>query len=1151
MRPFVHLHTHSEYSLLDGFSRINDLVAKAKANNMPALAITDHGNMFGAIRLYNACRKAGIKPILGCELYVTPGEMTEPSPAGTKDKKTNYHLVLLAKNQTGYENLCRLVSQSYEHGFHGRPRVDKKCLATHSDGLICLTACLGGEVPQRLLHEGPEAALAAAKWLRDTYGPENFFIEIQNHFQPKNEQVIPALVDIAEKLGVEVVATNDSHYTHQSDWEAHDVLICIQTNSAKSDPDRWRFPPGGHHYFKNGDEMAAAMQGYEYAVDNTIKIADMIDLELKEEYQLPLFDIPENHTINSYFVEVVNQGFEERRRTVLEPLEAKGTLRKPWPDYYDRLKQEIDVINDMGFPGYFLITWDFIRKAKEMGVPVGPGRGSAAGSLVAYSLQITDVDPLQYDLLFERFLNQERVTMPDVDIDFCQDRRGEVIDYVTEKYGRKNVCQIVTYGTMKARMVIKDVGRALGFSPAETNKIAKLVPEDLGITLTKALEQSPDFRDLFERDPRAKELIELSIKLEGLSRNTGVHAAGVIIAPGDVTDWAPLYRDPKKGTVCVQYAKDEAEQIGLLKMDFLGLKTLTVISTTLEIIKTTTGEEVDLNTITDFNDEKTYGLFCRGETDGVFQFESDGMKNLLIRLGPKRFEDFIALNALYRPGPLGSGMVDTFIEGAHGAESTYELDVLEDILAETYGVILYQEQVMKIAQVVGGFSLAEADLLRRAMGKKKEEIMVQKKKEFLAGAAKQNYPEKVCAGLFDKMAEFAKYGFNKSHSAAYALVAYQTAYLKANYPVQFMAALLTLDKDNTDKVVNYVDKIRGANIEILPPDINKSWDKFTVEGQAIRFALGAIKGIGDAALESIMVTKRETEIDSFKAFFEKVDLRKINKKVVEQLVKSGAFDFTGHTRKGMYAAIEELLAWGSKMQKEALGGQTNLFGERIAEQCAVVIDRDAWDAREKLIYEKETLGIYISGHPLDIYRQLLDKHTSCHTRDLEHMSEGSEAIIGGQVVTSRKITTKKGDLMAFMTLEDYQGMAEFTIFPRTYNKVREMLESGRMLIVKGEVQFRNEKVNVLVQEIHDLATWSRNKVRSCVFRFRTQDVDDDKLQRLYDHLEVNRGKCEVYFEVDVDDKYRTIIRANHKIDPGHALSQFTTNNPVFKTLLRY
>lgn len=1142
--------------MLDGFSRIKELVAKAVEYQMPALALTDHGNMFGAIVFHNACKAAGIKGILGCEVYVATTPLDSPASKSAAEKrpfKENYHLVLLVKNQTGYQNLCKLVSAGYTKGFQQKPRVDRTLLERYSEGLICLTACLGGEVPQLLLQGNDQKARETALWLRDTYGAENFFIELQNHGTEKNQLVLPKLVALAREIGVRVVASNDCHYTNQADWKFHDVLICIQTNSQKNDEKRWRFPKGGQFYFKNGDEMYALFPDLQEACDNTLVIADMVEFELKTQYQLPEFDTPDGYDLQTYLERVARDGFAKRREIVLDKLQSDGRLRYGWDVYEERLKMEIEVINYMGFPGYFLITWDFIRKAKEMGVPVGPGRGSAAGSLVAYCLEITDLDPLQYDLLFERFLNRERISMPDVDIDFCQYRRGEVIDYVTEKYGRENVCQIVTYGAMKAKLVVKDVGRTLSFSPVETNRITKLIPDDLGITLPKALESAPDFKELYNADERVRELIDISIKLEGLSRNTGVHAAGVIIAPGDVTGWAPIYKDAKKGTISVQYAKDEAEQIGLLKMDFLGLKTLTVIDITLKIIKETLGVDVDLNTITSFDDKKTYELFCRGETDGVFQFESDGMKNLLIKLGPKRFEDFIALNALYRPGPLGSGMVDVFINGAHGAKVQYDLPELEEVLDETYGVILYQEQVMRIAQMIGGFSLAEADLLRRAMGKKKESIMIQKKLEFLEGAKRNGYPEDKCAAIFDKMAEFAKYGFNKSHSAAYSLISYQTAYLKANYPVQFMAALLTLDKDNTDKVVNYVEKCRQKGIRMLPPDLRLARERFSPEGNnAIRFALAAIKGLGDTALESIMNSKERQSLESFSAFFERMELKKINRKVVEQLVKAGSFDFAGLPRKAMCDAIEEMLAWGTRIQKESVAGQQGLFASAETITCSVKIGDQEWEAKERLDLEKEALGIYLSGHPLESYRDLLSKHATCYTNDLDRLPDGSEAVIGGLVQGVRKIPTKKGDQMAFLTIEDFRGVCECVVFPRTYEQCREKLVEGKMLVVKGKLQMRNDRPNILVDSLDDLGDWEAKKVRSCVFQFHVEDVTEKHLKALETFLESSHGECQVFFEVYLENRYRTVVKPeNATIEPGRNLTVFTQANPVFKTLLRY
>jgi len=1157
MQPFVHLHTHSEYSLLDGHSRISDLAKKAAANNMPALAITDHGNMFGAVTQYNACKKHGIKPIIGCEVYIAKESRhtrikRERDP--NKRVKNDFHLVLLCKNDTGYRNLCKMVSLGFTEGFYYKPRIDRELLEKYHEGLICATACLGGQVNQSLLRHDLDEAMDTARWMRDIFGPENFFIEIQNHHQKAEIEVIAPNAEIAKKLGVGLVATNDSHYTNAEDWEAHDLLLCLQSKNQMDNPNRWRFPPGGQFYFKTGDEMVDLFREYPEAIENTLKISEMCNLELNPngEYQIPIFDVPPGHTDATYFAEISREGLEDRMKQIRK-LADEGKLRHDISEYEARLDEEIEVINQMGFPGYFLITWDFIKHAREAGIPVGPGRGSAAGSLVAYALQITDIDPLQYDLLFERFLNKERVTMPDIDIDFCKARRGEVIDYVTHKYGQENVCQIITYGSMNAKMALKDVGRALGFQPSEMNRIAKLVPEELKMTIHKALDQNPEFKEVYDNGEREKQLIDMSATVEGLSRNTGVHAAGVIIAPKPVTEFAPIYRD-KKNVTCIQYAKEEAEEIGLLKFDFLGLKTLTTISTALELIEETTGETIDLEKVKTFDDPKTYELFCKGETDGIFQFESDGMKNLLVRLGPKRFEDFIALNALYRPGPLGSGMVDQFIDCAHGAEIHYELPELESILEETYGVILYQEQVMKIAQLIGGFSLGEADLLRRAMGKKKQEIMEKKKIEFLKGAKERNFPEDVCGQIFDKMAEFAKYGFNKSHSAAYALVAYQTAYLKANYPVQFMAALLTMDKDVTDKVVAYMEKCRQMHIKVLPPDVRLSKASFSVEeGNAIRFGLGAIKGIGGAALDALLHLTQENEVNTFYEFFEKIDIRSINKTVVGQLVKAGAFDFCGQTRQGMFEAIEAMLSWGASVQKEADSAQECLFADLNSSQmCSVKLLETEWDQSEKLAYEKETLGFYMSGHPLDPYRSLFQKNTTCSTQTIANIQSGSEVIIGGQVHALRKHTTKKGDPMAFMSFEDFHGTLDVTVFPRSYEKFKHLFQVDKALILKGKVDIRDDKVQLLLDEALDLEDWEIDQIRTCVFSFNTEKVGEEDLRNLYSHMAANRGSCRVLLEIQVDDRYRTVISPDpNGIQPGPSLAEFLKQNACFQTRFMY
>jgi DNA polymerase-3 subunit alpha len=1047
-----------------------------------------------------------------------------------------------------------MVSLGYTEGFYYKPRIDRELLEKYHEGLICATACLGGEVNQHLLRGEFDEALETACWLRNVFGPENFFIEIQNHQMKSEIEIIPPNAEIARKLEVGLLATNDSHYTNAEDWEAHDLLLCLQTKNQMNNPNRWRFPPGGQFYFKTGDEMAHLFKDYPKAIENSLKIAEMCNLDLifKDQYHIPVFDVPPGHTDSSYFAEISREGLEDRMK-VLKKLAAQGKLRHPLEDYTTRLEEEIKVINEMGFPGYFLITWDFIKHARETQVPVGPGRGSAAGSLVAYALQITDIDPLQYDLLFERFLNKERISMPDIDIDFCKAKRGEVIDYVTRKYGSENVCQIITYGSMNAKMALKDVGRAMGFTPTETNRIAKLIPEELKMTLEKALEKSPDFKEVYEGGEREKQLIDMSKTIEGLSRNTGVHAAGVIIAPKPVTDFAPVYRD-KKNVTCIQYAKEESEDIGLLKFDFLGLKTLTTISTALELIEETLGETVVLEDLKSFDDPKTYELFAKGETDGVFQFESDGMKNILIRLGPKRFEDFIALNALYRPGPLGSGMVDQFIEGAHGAKIPYELPELEPILEETYGVILYQEQVMKIAQLIGGFSLGEADLLRRAMGKKKTEIMTQKKDEFLAGAKERGYPLEVCSHIFDKMAEFAKYGFNKSHSAAYSLVAYQTAYLKANYPVQFMAAILTMDKDDTDKVVAYIEKCKQMGIRVLPPDIRYSKSSFSVElvdneTQVIRFGLGAIKGIGGAAMEALLELTRDHKIKTYHEFFEKVNVKSINKTVVGQLIKGGAFDFAGLTRRAMFETVEDMLSWGTSIQKDQDSAQETLFADLSGEaMCYVKFHKKKWELGEMLAYEKQTLGFYVSGHPLDPYRALFQKNTTCSTRSFNGLQQGTEVIIGGMVQSLRTIQTKKGDAMAFINFEDVFGTMDVTVFPRSYEKYRHFFQIDKALILKGKVEIKDDKHQMILNEAIDLEDWEIDQIRNCYFSFDSRNVTEEDLLSLNKHLLANRGSCQVYLEISVDGQYQTVVHPQTGgIQPGPSLAEFLKKNTCFKT----
>ncbi len=927
---FVHLHLHSQYSLLDGAIKIADLIQRARDYRMPALAITDHGNMFGAIEFYLKAREAGIKPIIGCEVYVAPGSRFDKANA-RGSSEASYHFILLCQNLTGYRNLCHLLSAGYREGFYYKPRIDWKLLAERNEGLIALTACLGGEIPTLIrlgrFDEARERTAAMAK----IFDHGRLYLELQENHIPEQTPVNKGLIALSEELHLPLVATNDCHYLTREDAFAHEVLLCIQTGKTMDDPNRMRFQ-NNEFYVKTPAEMAELFKHVPQALANTVQIAERCNLELDfKTYHFPQYEKPSGKSLDEVLEEMARAGLERRL----------GEIRKVRPDfsatstqgYAERLELELTCIKQMGFPGYLLIVADFINWAKDHDIPVGPGRGSAAGSLVAYALRITDIDPMPYHLLFERFLNPERVSMPDIDVDFCIYGREKVIEYVREKYGSDNVAQIITFGTMQAKGVIRDVGRALNMPYGEVDKIAKLVPTVLNITLKDALQQEPKLRELVEKDPKVKELFSIALALEGLTRHASTHAAGVVVTPRPLPEYLPLYTDPKSGGQVTQYAMSYVEKIGLVKFDFLGLKNLTVIDNAVKLIRADKAPDLDTATLP-YDDAEAYQLLQAGNTTGVFQLESSGMKELLVKLKPSCFEDIIAVCALYRPGPLGSGMVDDFIQRKHGKKKiTYDFPQLEPILKDTYGVIVYQEQVMQIAQVLGGYSLGGADLLRRAMGKKKPEEMAKQKEIFLDGAKKNKLEPKKAEAVFDLMAKFAEYGFNKSHSAAYALIAYQTAYLKAHYPVEFMAALLTEDMENTDKVIKNISEVRAMGIEVLPPDINASNSSFAVHDRSIRFGLGAVKGVGAAALESIIDVRQEKKFHSLHDFCERVDLRKVNKKVVEALVKCGAFDSLNGHRAQYMAVLEEAMEMGQKMQREKAAGQESLFGaEEIVSQ---------------------------------------------------------------------------------------------------------------------------------------------------------------------------------------------------------------------------
>src|SRR5688572_16741501 len=975
MSEFVHLHLHSEYSLLDGACRIEELLDKAVELEMPAMAITEHGNMFSSIVFHDQARKRGINPILGCEVYVAPGDRRTKS--GTPGETAN-HLVLLAETNEGYHNLIKLVSTWYTEGIYYKPRIDKALLAQYAKWLIGLSSCLKGEVATGIRTEQQQKAINAAAAYRDILGKNNFFLEMQYQGIDDQRTVNIGLQPIARDLGIDLVVTNDVHYLQNSDFKPHDILLCIGTGKTVNDTERLKYH-GDQFYLKTDAEMRAVFPDFGDAISRTVQIAARcnVDLSFKENY-LPNFDVPAGFTLDDYFEYEVRRGFEARLPK-LRDLAARGVLKHTIDEYDRRLSYEIDMIKKMKYPGYFLIVWDFIRFAREQGIPVGPGRGSAAGSLIAYCLRITDVDPIEYDLIFERFLNPERVSLPDIDIDFCERRRGEVIEYVTQKYGRENVAQIITFGTMKARAVVRDVARVMDIPYADADRVAKAIPPALDMTLEKALVESPVLKEMEQKDERVKELLAVARRLEGMTRHASVHAAGVVIAPRPLTEFVPLYKS-QKDEIVTQWAMKEVERVGLLKMDFLGLSTLTLIHDALDEIERTTGTPLDIDAIP-LDDAKTYQLFADGQTYGIFQFESSGMRELLRKAKPERLDDLIALNALYRPGPLKSGMVDDYISRKQGkTEVKYELAALAPILSDTYGVIAYQEQVMRIAAVLAGFSMGQSDVLRKAMGKKDPKVMAKQREAFMEGARSNGVNEKKATKIFDLMEYFAGYGFNKSHSTTYAWVAYQTGYLKANYPWHFMAALLTIEAANTEKLAMYLGECRDLGIPILPPDINTSQLAFTVEKTGVRFGLCAVKNVGEGAILSMLNVRKELgRIDSLFTLCEHVDQRLVNKRPLESLVKAGAFDSLAEgpvlTRRArLFAGIDRAIEHGSRSQRNRQNGTVSFFDLAQDDEAPVAIplpDAVAWTEAQQLAFEKEALGLYMSGHPLERFAEEL------------------------------------------------------------------------------------------------------------------------------------------------------------------------------------
>jgi DNA polymerase-3 subunit alpha len=1199
MSEFVHLHLHTEFSLLDGACRIDELLDEAVKLKMPALAVTEHGNMFSSVVFHDHARDRGLKPILGCEVYVAQGSRFEKSGPQTE---TN-HLVLLAETNEGYSNLIKLVSAGYTEGFYYRPRIDKGLLAQHAKGLIGLSSCLKGEVATALRTEQARPALEAAARLRDILGPDNFFLEMQYQGIEEQKVVNKGIIPLARELNLPLVATNDVHYLRQGDYQPHDILLCIGTGKTVNDAQRLRYT-GDQFFLKTAEQMAGVFAGYEDALRNTLRVAERCNVTIpKGQNHLPSFGVPDGFTLDQYFEHVVREGFAQRLGR-LQQLAAAGVLRHTIDEYERRLEYEIEMIKTMGFPGYLLIVWDFIRYARERGIPVGPGRGSAAGSLAAWCMRITDVDPIDFDLIFERFLNPERISMPDIDVDFCERRRGEVIEYVTRKYGRENVAQIITFGTMKAKAVVRDVGRALDMPYADVDRIAKQIPAALDMTLDKALAENPVLKDMAAKDPKVKEVLDIGKRLEGMSRHASVHAAGVVIAPGPITDYAPLYKG-QRDELTTQWNMKEIERVGLLKMDFLGLSTLTLIDDALKEIKRTEGIDLDVDNIP-LDDPKTYRVFQEGAAYGIFQFESSGMRELLRKAKPTRLDDLIALNALYRPGPLKSGMVDDWVERKQGKrEVKYELSQLEPILSDTYGVIAYQEQVMRIAQAVAGFTLGQADVLRKAMGKKDPKVMAKQREAFLAGARQQGVSEKKAVKLFELIEFFAGYGFNKSHSTAYAFLAYQTAYLKANYPSHFTAALLTIEAQNTDKLAMYLAEARERGITVLQPDINQSQLPFSVEkredgSRPVRFGLTAIKGLGEGAITSIVAAREQLggRIPSLHALCEILDLRLANKRVFEALVKSGACDSLvadsvgrtlRETRARLFAAIDSACDHGSRVQRNKDLGQVDLFGggDESPDSSSASIplpDVPPWTEIEQLNFEKEALGLYWTGHPIDRYAddlrvygakttaELLPKkapsdeeagfsgagvsgaslsgspgepegfapHASAESAPGTGSRPAEEISIGGIVSGLRPLKTRRGDRMCVFMLDDATGSLEVVVFPEAFKQFGHLADNGQMVVVKGKFERDDESARLLASEIAPVEAVRERLARSVAIRLSTPPHDRATFEKLWDVFAQHKGDRRVAFDIELQETERRLrvtidVNAQIRVRPSERL----------------
>ncbi len=1134
-KHFVHLHLHTEFSLLDGAIKIDSLLAMAKQQNWKAVGISDHGNIFGAVKFFKSAKKSGIKPILGVEMYLTPD-------AKIKDVNEKYfHILIIVQNKIGYKNLCQLMAFAQTDGYYFKPRIDYEVLQKYSEGLIVSTACLGGHIPSLLMNNNYNAAYERTEWFLEHFGPERFYTEVQPHPEKDQIELNKKIFELSKKYNIKTIATCDSHYLNKDDYYAHEILLAIGTKAKMSDPDRMTFGDFECHV-KTTQEILDFFPDNPEVVWNTGEIADKCEFEFEfGKLFFPQSPIPKEYTEEDFFKKLAREGLEEFKQENLFPTNL-------YQEYLNRLEWEMDTIIKMGYIGYFLVVSDFIRWAKEQNIPVGPGRGSAAGSLVAWTLKITNVDPIKYNLLFERFLNPERVSMPDIDIDFCVERREEVINYVKDKYGHDCVCQIITFGTMMAKGVIKDVARALGFPFEDANTLTNLIPDQLKITLHEAIEQEPKLKEMIDNNPKVKELMDICFKLEGLTRHASKHAAGVVISPMPLKEALPLYV-PSKATneLVVQYAMTELEEVGFLKMDFLGLKNLTVIQMALDAIEKRHGIKINLDKI-NLDDPKTFELLRAGNTNGVFQFESDGIKDVMRRLSPQSVEDLIAVNALYRPGPLGSGMVDDFIERRHGRKkTTYMFNALEPILSETYGVIVYQEQVMKIASAIGGYTLGGADILRRAMGKKKAEVMAEQKNIFMIGAKKQGFDERKAGELFDLMAYFAGYGFNKSHSTAYALIAYQTAYLKANYPQEFMAALISYETNDPDKLTFYLQEIKDMNIKTVTPSINQSEINFVAQDKKILFGLKGIKNVGLAALENIILIRNEKKFLDMLDFCKRVDLRTANKRVIESLIYSGAFDELPGNRAQKIAELDKILKIATDAKKQAATGQMDMFG-LISKKTQTNNNQDYYtfsplkdfSDKEKLDKEKEIAGFYLSSHPLDNHKILKNLKALSFQEIIDITKNGNtkkEPFVTcfGLMQNNKVIKTKKGDNMSFAQFEDYTNHAEVIIFPSVYKKVETLLQEYNIFVIQGFVDLTSkEKCKIKANDLIPVENILNFKKLVSLNLKLPETIDQNILINLKNILEQQSQNANIKIPVNIvfkENNKNLLIEYGKKITP--------------------